>query len=69
MVVMTPWNEFKSLDMERIHKEMKQPVLVDGRNLYDGQYMKQLGFRYRGVGRGFKGSMEASNGKSDANHK
>jgi UDPglucose 6-dehydrogenase len=48
---------------------MKQPVLVDGRNLYDGQRMKQIGFRYRGVGRGFNGSMEANSGKTDGNHK
>ncbi|HLY28813.1 MAG TPA: UDP-glucose/GDP-mannose dehydrogenase family protein [Aggregatilineales bacterium] len=70
LVVATPWNEFKSLDMTRICGEMKQPVLVDGRNLYDGQLMKQMGFRYRGVGRGFHGALEASlevgNGKSNA---
>jgi UDPglucose 6-dehydrogenase len=69
IVVMTPWNEFKALDMERVYKAMKQPVLVDGRNLYDGQRMKQIGFKYRGVGRGFKGSMEATNGKTDDSHK
>src|SRR5260221_8580587 len=69
VVVMTPWNEFKSLDMEQIYKAMKQPVLVDGRNLYDGQRMKQIGFRYRGVGRGFNGSMDTTNGKSDGNNK
>ena len=69
VVVMTPWNEFKSLDMEQIYKAMKQPILVDGRNLYDGQRMKQIGFRYRGVGRGFNGSMDTTNGKSDGNNK
>ncbi|CAG0953054.1 MAG: UDP-glucose/GDP-mannose dehydrogenase family protein [Anaerolinea sp.] len=55
VVVATPWNEFKSLDMDRIKKAMKQPVLVDGRNLYDPARMREMGFQYRGVGRGFKG--------------
>jgi len=58
LVVATPWNEFKALDMERIKAAMKQPIMVDGRNLYDGHKMKQIGFTYRGVGRGFKGAME-----------
>jgi UDPglucose 6-dehydrogenase len=58
LVVATPWNEFKSLDMERIRAAMRQPILVDGRNLYDAKLMKQLGFHYRGVGRGYNGAME-----------
>jgi len=33
---------------------MKQPVLVDGRNIYDPKAMKELGFHYRGVGRGYE---------------
>ncbi len=35
---------------------MKQPILVDGRNLYDSERMKALGFTYRGVGRGYNGN-------------
>lgn len=58
LVIATPWNEFKSLDMARIHGLMKQPILVDGRNLYDAQRMRELGFHYRGVGRGYNGAME-----------
>jgi UDPglucose 6-dehydrogenase len=69
LVVATPWNEFKALDMGQICAEMKQPIIVDGRNLLDGKRMKEMGFKYRGVGRGFKGSMEAGNGKSNGNHK
>lgn len=56
LIVATPWNEFKQLDMARIRDAMKQPVIVDGRNLYDAERMTELGFRYRGVGRGYNGS-------------
>lgn len=55
LVVATPWNEFKSLDMAAIRDAMKQPILVDGRNLYDSERMTELGFKYRGVGRGYNG--------------
>jgi UDPglucose 6-dehydrogenase len=58
LVVSTPWPEFKSLDMARIHSVMKQPILIDGRNLYDPKLMIELGFKYRGVGRGYRGAME-----------
>jgi len=56
VVVATPWNEFKSLDMERIKGLMRQPVMVDGRNLYEPARLKELGFHYRGVGRGYNGA-------------
>jgi UDPglucose 6-dehydrogenase len=52
LVVVTEWNEFKQLDMARIKTLMRQPVLVDGRNLYDPAEMTRLGFVYRCVGRG-----------------
>jgi UDPglucose 6-dehydrogenase len=58
LVVATPWNEFKSLDMPRIRGAMRQPVLIDGRNLYEPARMKSIGFIYRGVGRGFNGALE-----------
>jgi UDPglucose 6-dehydrogenase len=53
IIVLTPWNEFKQLDMQRIKATMRQPILIDGRNLYDPDKMKALGFTYRGVGRGY----------------
>jgi UDPglucose 6-dehydrogenase len=59
LIVMTPWNEFKNLDLERIKAAMAQPVIIDGRNLYDPADMAKLGFTYRGVGRGYK------NGQAD----
>jgi len=52
LLLITEWNEFKNLDLERIHKSMKSPVIVDGRNVYDPAEMRALGFTYRGVGRG-----------------
>jgi len=52
LIVVTEWNEFKNLDMARIKSLMRNPVLVDGRNLYDPQEMLALGFNYSGVGRG-----------------
>ena len=52
LVLATEWNEFKQLDFGRIHKSMKQPIVMDGRNLWDPQLMRDLGFTYFGVGRG-----------------
>jgi UDPglucose 6-dehydrogenase len=52
LVLATEWNEFKQLDFERIHKSMKQPIIMDGRNLWDPDHMRKMGFTYFGVGRG-----------------
>jgi UDPglucose 6-dehydrogenase len=53
VIVVTPWNEFMQLDMARIKNAMRTPVMIDGRNLYDPAEMRQLGFTYRGIGRGY----------------
>ncbi|MEW6568554.1 MAG: UDP-glucose/GDP-mannose dehydrogenase family protein [Chloroflexota bacterium] len=53
LVVCTEWNEFKQLDLARVKQAMRQPVMVDGRNLYEPSLMSRLGFRYRGFGRGY----------------
>ena len=52
LVIATEWNEFKQLDLTRIKKSMAQPIIVDGRNIYEPAHMAELGFTYRGVGRG-----------------
>jgi UDPglucose 6-dehydrogenase len=52
LIVMTEWNEFKHLAMSRIKKAMRQPIIIDGRNIYDVEEMQSLGFIYRGMGRG-----------------
>jgi UDPglucose 6-dehydrogenase len=55
LIVNTEWNEFRQLDLKRIKKVMRNPVLFDGRNIYDPTKMAEIGFRYRGVGRGYNG--------------
>lgn len=62
LLVLTPWNEFKHLDMARIRDSMNEPILIDGRNLYDPDELRSLGFEYRGVGRGYDGAALAANG-------
>jgi UDPglucose 6-dehydrogenase len=52
LVIITEWNEFKSLDMYQIKNAMHHPVVIDGRNIYEASEMKRLGFTYRGIGRG-----------------
>jgi len=51
LVILTEWNEFKELDLAKVKKLLRQPVIVDGRNIYDPAKMKDLGFRYFSVGR------------------
>jgi UDPglucose 6-dehydrogenase len=51
LVLVTEWNEFRHLDLPRIKQLMRKPVMIDGRNIYDPEVMRGLGFTYRGVGR------------------
>jgi len=53
LMVLTEWNEFKNIDLERVREVMQTPVIFDGRNIYDPLEMRVLGFTYRGIGRGF----------------
>jgi UDPglucose 6-dehydrogenase len=55
LILVTEWNEFKQLDMARVKASMRQPVLIDGRNIYDPKRMVEIGFTYRGMGRGYDG--------------
>ena len=50
-ILVTEWNEFRQLDLDRLRKVMRRPVFVDGRNLYDPARMRAHGFEYRGIGR------------------
>ncbi|GAC1652760.1 MAG: UDP-glucose/GDP-mannose dehydrogenase family protein [Ktedonobacteraceae bacterium] len=52
LVIVTEWNEFKSLNMAQIRASMRRPVLIDGRNIYEATEMNRIGFIYRGMGRG-----------------
>src|SRR5437588_6227761 len=51
VLLVTEWEEFRQLDLERMKRVMRRPVIVDGRNLYEPNVMRELGFVYRGVGR------------------
>jgi UDPglucose 6-dehydrogenase len=52
LVLATEWNEFKELDFLRIKASMKNPLIVDGRNLWDPDRLTDMGFTYFGLGRG-----------------
>lgn len=51
LVFVTEWNQFRALDMKRIHDLMKSPRIADLRNIYQPEDMRELGFEYVGVGR------------------
>jgi UDPglucose 6-dehydrogenase len=51
LMVVTEWNEFKQLDLEKVKGLLKSPVIYDGRNIYDPKLMKEMGFIYRAIGR------------------
>ncbi|HAX70944.1 MAG TPA: UDP-glucose/GDP-mannose dehydrogenase family protein [Anaerolineales bacterium] len=51
LMVVTEWNEFKQLDLEKVKNLLKTPVIYDGRNIYEPARMKEMGFTYRAVGR------------------
>ncbi len=51
MVLVTEWKPFRTPDFLAMKKLMKQPVIIDGRNQYDPQQMREAGFEYEGIGR------------------
>jgi len=51
LVLVTEWNQFRRLDLQRIKALLKTPIFIDLRNVYDPDQMKRLGFTYCGVGR------------------
>jgi UDPglucose 6-dehydrogenase len=52
LAIMTEWLIFRNPDFAMMKTRLRQPVVVDGRNLYDPARMRRLGFRYFGIGRG-----------------
>lgn len=52
LVICTDWKAFKSPDFNEVSRVLKRALIIDGRNLYEPQYMTDLGFEYYGVGRG-----------------
>lgn len=51
LVIVTEWNQFRALDMEKVKSLLKSPKIADLRNIYEPQDMKDMGFEYVGVGR------------------
>ncbi len=51
LVILTEWEEFKKLDLKKIKRLMKAPIIVDGRNIFEPEKMKSLGFIYKSIGR------------------
>ena len=51
VVLLTEWNEFKLLNLERLRAVMRRPVVFDGRNLWEPERMRRLGFEYYSIGR------------------
>jgi UDPglucose 6-dehydrogenase len=51
LVIITEWNQFRALDMEKVKNLLNQPKIADLRNIYEPQVMRELGFEYIGVGR------------------
>ncbi|RVT83001.1 UDP-glucose dehydrogenase family protein [Inhella crocodyli] len=60
LLVVTEWREFRSPDFERLRAAMAQPIVYDGRNLYDPATVRALGFEHVGIGRGTAPSLLAA---------
>lgn len=51
LVLITPWNQFKQADLAKVRDLLRTPVLLDGRNIYEPEEARKLGFVYAGIGR------------------
>jgi UDPglucose 6-dehydrogenase len=51
VAIVTEWNEFKLLNLERLRGLMRRPLIFDGRNIYEPERVRRLGFEYHSVGR------------------
>ena len=51
LVIVTEWEQFRALDLKRLKAELKQPIVVDLRNIYRPDEMEAHGFTYQSVGR------------------
>ena len=52
LLIITEWREFKSPDFDAIRSRLRQPLVIDGRNLFEPAMMRRLGIDYRSIGRG-----------------
>ena len=51
LIIITEWNEFRALDLERLKKLMAEPLIVDLRNIYRPEELEKVGIKYVSVGR------------------
>ena len=51
LLLITEWQEFRNPDFDRMKSAMRQPVIFDGRNVYEPNQMREMGFTYYGIGR------------------
>lgn len=51
LVILTEWEKFKNLDLQKVKKLLNQPIIIDGRNIYEPSKMSRLGFIYKSIGR------------------
>ncbi|MBI5122383.1 UDP-glucose/GDP-mannose dehydrogenase family protein [Candidatus Roizmanbacteria bacterium] len=51
LIIVTEWNEFRQIDLNKVKKLMSNPTIFDGRNIYDPSDLKKLGFKYYSIGR------------------
>ena len=51
LVIITEWNAFRALDFDRVKQLLRQPIIVDLRNIYDLEEMKRTGITYHSIGR------------------
>jgi UDPglucose 6-dehydrogenase len=59
VVLVTEWNEYRNLDLRRVKKLLRRPILLDLRNVYDADEALAAGLRYEGVGQGARGAAGA----------
>ena len=50
LAIVTEWNEFRNPDFDMIREKLSSPVIFDGRNLFNPEKMRELGFQYSGIG-------------------
>jgi UDPglucose 6-dehydrogenase len=62
LCIVTPWNEFKQVDLPRVREFMRTPLVLDGRNMYEPSEMAAQGFRYISIGRARSYPVPAGNG-------
>jgi len=51
LLIITEWDEFRAIDLERVKKLMSGDLICDGRNIYSPRDVKAMGFKYKSIGR------------------